>query len=134
MNSKEIDKIVLFDGVCNLCDYSVQFILKHDKSQSLRFASLQSEIGKEILSNYNYPQQLDGVVFIENSKLYSKSAAAFRISRYFGGYWSGLQLLTIVPSFITDFFYNVIAKYRYKWWGKKETCLVPSKETIHRFL
>lgn len=129
-----MDKIVLFDGVCNLCEYSIQFILKHDKSNSLQFASLQSTLGKQILEKYKYKQQLDGVIFIESSKLYSKSAAAFRIARYFGGYWNGLQYLSILPVFITDFFYDIISKYRYKWFGKKDTCLLPSKETSSRFL
>jgi len=134
VNNNDLDKIVLFDGVCNLCEYSIQFILKHDKMKSLRFASLQSALGKQILEKYKYTQHFDGVIFIENSKLYSKSAAAFRIARYFGGYWSGLQYFSILPVFITDFFYDIISKYRYKWFGKKDTCLLPSKETSSRFL
>lgn len=130
----DYDKIVLFDGVCNFCESSVQFIIKHDKSNSLKFASLQSKLGNELLLKYNMPTSLDGVVFIENNKAYFKSSAAFRIARYFGGFWKILQLFSILPLFVTDFAYDIIAKNRYKWFGKKESCMLPSPEIRNRFL
>lgn len=132
--NNQADKIVLFDGVCNFCASSVQFIIKHDKSNSLQFASLQSTIGQELLTKYNMPKNLEGVVFIENGKAYFKSLAAFRIVRYFSGFWKGLILFSILPKFITDFFYDIIAKNRYKWFGKKDSCMIPSPEIRSRFL
>ena len=129
-----LNKIVLFDGVCNFCESSVQFIIKHDKSNSLKFASLQSNLGQELLTKYNMPKELEGVVFIENNKAYYKSAAALRIARYFGGFWRGLLIFGILPTFITDFGYDIIAKNRYKWFGKKESCMIPTPEVRSRFL
>ena len=128
------DKIVLFDGVCNFCASSVQFIIRHVKTNSLKFASLQSSIGQQLLKNYNMPQGLEGVVFVESDKAYFKSAAAFRIVRYFGGFWRILIVFSVLPLFITDFFYDVIARNRYKWFGKKDSCMIPSPEIRSRFL
>ncbi len=132
--SNNINRVVLFDGVCNFCESSVQFIIKHDKSNSLQFASLQSNIGQELLVKYNMPTSIDGVVFIEDDIAYFKSAAAFRIARYFGGFWKTLNILSILPLFVTNFGYDIIAKNRYKWFGKKESCMLPSPEIRNRFL
>lgn len=129
-----LDRIVLFDGICNFCELSVQFIIKHDKSNSLKFASLQSNIGQSLLKQYNMSTAIEGVVFIEDNKAYFKSKAAFRIARYFGGFWRGLLIFSILPTFITDFGYDIIAKSRYKWFGKKEACMLPSSEIRNRFL
>ena len=134
MNSRELDKVVLFDGVCNFCASSVQFIIKHDKTNSLRFASLQSAIGKELLEYYKMPETLEGVVFVENNKAYFKSAAAFRIARYFGGFWRLLLVFSVLPKVVTDFFYDIIARNRYNWFGKKDSCMIPSPEIRSRFL
>lgn len=132
--NSNIDKVVLFDGVCNFCESSVQFIIKHDKTNSLQFASLQSNTGQELLVKYKMPTTIDGVVFIENNIAYFKSAAAFRIARYFGGFWKSLNIFSILPLFITDFCYDIIAKNRYKWFGKKESCMLPSPEIRSRFI
>jgi len=128
------DKIVLFDGVCNFCASSVQFIIRHDKTKSLKFASLQSPLGQELLTKYNMSKDLEGVVFIENNKAYFKSAAAFKIVRYFGGFWKILNVFSILPLFVTDFGYDIIAKNRYRWFGKKDSCMIPSPEIRSRFL
>lgn len=128
------DKIVLFDGVCNFCATSVQFIIRHDKTNSLKFASLQSALGQELLTKYNMSKDLEGVVFIENNKAYFKSAAAFKIVRYFGGFWRILNVFPILPLFVTDFGYDIIAKNRYRWFGKKDSCMIPSPEIRSRFL
>lgn len=128
------DKIVLFDGVCNFCATSVQFIIRHDKTNSLKFASLQSALGQELLTKYNMSKDLEGVVFIENNKAYFKSAAAFKIVRYFGGFWRILNVFSILPLFVTDFGYDIIAKNRYRWFGKKDSCMIPSPEIRSRFL
>lgn len=128
------DKVVLFDGVCNFCESSVQFILRHDKTGSLRFASLQSEIGQQLLTAYGISHELQSVVFVESAKAYTKSAAAFRIARYFGGWWKLLLVFSILPAFITDFGYDIIAKNRYRWFGKKDACMIPSADIRSRFL
>ena len=128
------DKIVLFDGVCNFCATSVQFIIRHDKTNSLKFSSLQSALGQELLTKYNMSKDLEGVVFIENNKAYFKSAAAFKIVRYFGGFWRILNVFSILPLFVTDFGYDIIAKNRYRWFGKKDSCMIPSPEIRSRFL
>lgn len=128
------DKVVLFDGVCNFCESSVQFILRHDKTGSLRFASLQSEIGQQLLTAYGISHELQSVVFVESGKAYTKSAAAFRIARYFGGWWKLLMVFSILPAFITDFGYDIIAKNRYRWFGKKDACMIPSADIRSRFL
>lgn len=128
------DKVVLFDGVCNFCESSVQFILRHDKTGSLLFASLQSEIGQQLLTAYGISHELQSVVFVESGKAYTKSAAAFRIARYFGGWWKLLMVFSILPAFITDFGYDIIAKNRYRWFGKKDACMIPSADIRSRFL
>ena len=128
------DKVVLFDGVCNFCDSSVQFIIKHDKSNSLKFASLQSEFGQNLLKQFNHTTALESVIFFENNQIYTKSTAAFHIANYFDGIWKMLTYLRIFPAFLTDFFYDIIAKNRYKWFGKKDSCMIPSPEIRNRFI
>lgn len=133
MNSQH-NKIVLFDGVCNFCNSSVQFIIKHDTSNSLKFASLQSSIGQALLNKYAIPKDVDSVIFIENNQAYTKSSAALKIANYFGGFWKLLQIFMVVPTFIRNFFYDIIAKNRYRWFGKKDSCMLPSPEIRNRFL
>ena len=132
--SDNLDKIVLFDGVCNFCNSSVQFIIKHDQTNSLKFASLQSQTGQELLAKYNIPKEIDSVIFIEHNKAFTKSSAALKIGNYFGGLWKMTQVFFIVPSFIRNFFYDIIAKNRYKWFGKKDSCMLPSPEIRDRFI
>ncbi len=126
--------IVLFDGVCNFCNSSVQFIIKRDKAHQLRFGSLQSASGMQLKKQYAIPDDLDSVILIENGKYYAKSSAALHIADYFGVGWNLLKICFLVPRFIRDFFYDMIAKNRYKWFGKKETCMLPSKEQRALFL
>ena len=130
----ELNKIVLFDGVCNFSNSSVQFIIRNDKTNSLKFASLQSEIGQRLITTYNLSKELDSVIFIENNQAYIKSKAALKIANYFGGFWKIFQVFNIIPSFIRDFFYDIIANNRYKWFGKKDSCMLPSPEVRSRFL
>lgn len=134
INLQQYDKLVLFDGVCNFCEASVQFIIKHDKTNSLKFTSLQSEIGQQLLIHYKLSTAIEGVVFIENNIAYFKSKAAFKIANYFGGFWRVLQLFSILPTSLTDFAYDIIANNRYKWFGKKESCMLPSPDVRSRFL
>jgi predicted DCC family thiol-disulfide oxidoreductase YuxK len=129
-----LDKIVLFDGVCNFCNNSVQFILKHDSSGSLKFASLQSPTGQALLKQYSIPTTVDSVIFIENGMAYTRSDAALKIVRYFGGLWSVFLVFNLVPSPIRNFFYDSFARNRYKWFGKRESCMLPSREVRTRFV
>ncbi|MBI3520400.1 MAG: DUF393 domain-containing protein [Bacteroidetes bacterium] len=127
--------ILLFDGYCNLCHSSVQFVMKHEKNQELYFTSLQSDTGIEILNHFNIdPVKVDSLVLIENNKAYIKSSAALRLGKYLNGlYVLGYGFL-IIPPFIRNMVYDYIAKNRYKWYGKKESCLIPEKDVSNRFL
>ena len=127
--------ILLFDGYCNLCHSSVQFVLRHEKNNDLYFTSLQSPIGVEILKYYSInPNEIDSLVLIEKNKSYIKSSAALRVSKYLKGlYPIGLGLL-IIPSFIRNWGYDYIAKNRYKWFGKMDNCLIPDENLSKRFL
>jgi predicted DCC family thiol-disulfide oxidoreductase YuxK len=127
--------IILFDGVCNFCNYWVNFILKHNDKKHLQFASLQSEYAQELLRQHGFdPSQLTSVVFIKDGKLYSQSSAVAKVCKELNWPWKIFYGIIIIPKFIRDFCYNFIAKRRYKWFGKKEVCMVPTAETKGRFL
>ncbi|SES24333.1 thiol-disulfide oxidoreductase DCC family protein [Salipaludibacillus aurantiacus] len=127
--------IVLFDGDCNICDTSVQFIIKRDPQQKFAFASLQSDTGKALLKKYQVDRRTDSIVLIEKSgKIFEKSSAALRIARRLKGGWKLTALFLIVPPFIRNFFYDLIAKNRYKWFGKKSSCRMPTPDERKRFL
>ncbi|SDW74162.1 Predicted thiol-disulfide oxidoreductase YuxK, DCC family [Lutibacter oricola] len=127
--------IVLFDGVCNLCNSSINFIIKHDTKERFLFASLQSDAAKEILLQFTSKKNdLSSILYIENNKLYSNSSAALRISKYLRTPINWMYAFIIVPKFIRNAVYNYIAKNRYKWYGKKESCMIPSPELKKRFL
>ena len=127
--------IILFDGVCNLCNASVQFVIRHDKSEQFIFASLQSDTGKRILSEHSLPESdLKSFILVEENKVYTRSSAALRVAKKLNGILPALYVFMLVPSFIRDGVYNVIAKNRYKWFGRKDECLLPSPELKARFL
>ncbi|WP_430899779.1 MULTISPECIES: thiol-disulfide oxidoreductase DCC family protein [unclassified Paraflavitalea] len=130
-----MEKIVLFDSVCNLCNSSVQFIIKHDKKGQFLFGSLQGNYGQETLRKFNLPtNEFNSFMLLEDGKLYTKSTGALRMLKHLGGAWSLLYAFIIVPKFIRDGVYNWVAKNRYKWFGKKEACWVPTPELKARFL
>ncbi|USK64015.1 thiol-disulfide oxidoreductase DCC family protein [Peribacillus frigoritolerans] len=130
-----MNPVILFDGECNFCDSSVQFIIKRDPQGLFHYASLQSEAGQELLKKYDVPADIDSMVLIEKDKAYYKSSAALRICRRLQGAWKLLYGFIIVPSFIRNFVYDFIAKNRYKWFGKKEeSCMLPSPSVRKRFL
>ena len=127
--------VVLFDGVCNLCNGSVLFIIKHDAQSKLKFASLQSEYGKEQMKRFGLPASvLNSVLLIKNGQLFKKSNAALEISRMLNGIWPLMYAFKIVPLFIRDLIYDWIANNRYKWFGKKEECMIPTPEMNARFV
>ena len=127
--------VILFDGVCNLCHSSVQFMIPRDPQRKLRYASLQSEFGQWALKKLNMPlEDLDTMVLIENGKAYRKSSAALLVSRHLKGIWKLLYIFIILPPFIRNPVYNFIAKNRYRWFGKQETCWIPTPEIKELFL
>jgi len=132
----EIKKpVVLFDGVCNLCTGSVQFIIKHDPGRRFRFASLQSEYGKKVLQDFHLSSHhLDSFILLENGKIYKQSTGALRVTKKLKGLWPLLYGCIIVPPFIRNAVYSFIANNRYKWFGKKETCWLPAPELKDLFL
>jgi predicted DCC family thiol-disulfide oxidoreductase YuxK len=128
--------ILFFDGECNLCNSSVQFIIKRDKKQQFLFAPLQSSRGKEAIAEVQ--QQMlkvpDSVILYYNGKYYSRSSAALHIARLLGGIWSLFYAGMILPRFIRDGVYEWIARNRYKWFGKRNECMIPTPELRSRFL
>lgn len=128
-------KVVLFDGVCNLCSSSVQFILKRDKKQQFLFGSLQGNYGQQTLKQFNLPaNNFNSFLLLEDGKLYTKSSGALRMLWHLGGFWSFFYGLMIIPKFIRDAVYNWIARNRYKWFGRQEACWLPKPEWKARFL
>ncbi len=126
--------VILFDGVCNLCDGFVQRIIVADQKDFFRFASLQSETGQNLLSAYPDLQNLKSIVYLENGKVFTKSSAALKISSHLGGKWKILKIGYLLPKFLRNGVYDLIAKYRYNWFGKKEQCMVPTPELKAKFL
>jgi predicted DCC family thiol-disulfide oxidoreductase YuxK len=126
--------IIFFDGVCNLCNNSVQFIIKRDKKNKFKFASLQSSFAKNNLSKYIDVDKLESIVLLNENKLYTKSTAALLIARELSGMWPIFYVFIIIPPFIRDWFYNVIAKNRYRIFGKKDSCMIPSPAFKEKFL
>ncbi|MET6990693.1 thiol-disulfide oxidoreductase DCC family protein [Sediminicola arcticus] len=133
---EETKKIILFDGVCNLCNGAIQFIIKQDKSDNFRYAPLQSNIGRKFLQERNIDNAIiDSIILIEPGvAYYTKSAAALKIGQDFGGAWKLLQILEWIPESISNFIYDLIAKNRYNWFGKKEACMIPTPELKAKFL
>lgn len=127
--------LLLFDGVCNLCNSSVQFVIKHDKQKQFTFASLQSDAAKEILLQFGEINlNLDSIILITDNTVYSKSSAILKISKLIGGFYSLAIIFYLIPKFIRDKMYDFVAKNRYKWYGKREDCMIPTKELKNRFL
>jgi predicted DCC family thiol-disulfide oxidoreductase YuxK len=127
--------IILFDGVCNFCNNWVNFIIEHDSKGYFKFSPLQSEIGEKLLLQHGINrEETDSVVLIEDEKANTHSTAAFKIARNLDSFWKVFYIFLIVPKFIRDFFYRIMAKYRYKFFGQKETCMIPTPEIRERFL
>ncbi len=129
------NKIILFDGVCNLCNGIVKFVIKRDPDTKLKFASLQSEFGQRTLQKFNLPNtNFDTFIFLEGDRYYDKSSAALKVARELNGFWNVFYILMIIPKPIRDFFYTLIAKNRYKMFGQREACMIPTPELKGRFL
>jgi predicted DCC family thiol-disulfide oxidoreductase YuxK len=129
------DRVVLFDGVCNLCNGAVQFLLPRDRGGRLKFASAQSEAGQALLKWCGLPtDRLDTMAFIENGRAYTRSTAVARIARYLKWPWHLLSLALVIPQPVRDWFYDRIALNRYNIFGKSESCLFPTPDVARRFL
>jgi predicted DCC family thiol-disulfide oxidoreductase YuxK len=132
---KNTHPILLFDGVCNLCDASVQRVIKADRADLFRFASLQSEAAQELLRQSDLSEDhLKSVVLYHQDRFYTHSDAVLESARLLGGAWSLLYVFKIIPRFIRDGIYNWIARNRYRWFGKKDQCMIPTPELKSRFL
>ena len=127
------EPLILFDGVCNLCSASVQFIIKHDRDALFRFAALQSPLGVEITSTSG-DTQLDSVLLYHDNQIYRKSSAALHTLKLLGGIWAATYVFIIIPAPIRDSIYDFIGKRRYRWFGKKDQCWLPDESLKKRFL
>ncbi len=129
-------KIILFDGVCNMCNNTINFIITHDKNDTFRYASLQSAIGKQLIAERGIDSsKLDSILLIEPKKAYYyKSTAVLNIVKKLSGIYPILAIFLILPAFFRDWFYDIIAKNRYKWFGKKESCMIPTPELRALFI
>ena len=125
--------IVFFDGVCNLCQGSVRYLIKHDKKGVLKFASLQGNYAKDFV-NETEIQSMQSILFFDGKMFYKKSTAVLKLSRLLGGWHQLLLLGYILPRFFRDWLYNIVAKNRYRWFGKKNQCMLPSEGFENRFL
>lgn len=127
--------IILFDGICNFCNASVNFIIGHDKKNLFKFAAIQSEAGQSMMKKFGLdPVNLSTFVLVEGGRYYTKTTAALKAAKYLGLPWSLAYIFIVVPPPIRNIAYNIIAKYRYKWFGKRDACRVPTPELRDKFL
>ncbi len=129
-------KVILFDGVCNLCNNAIIKVIKNDRKNIFVFVALQSETGNKIVDELKIDtSKIDSIILYEPAvAYYIKSEAAFKIMNAFGGVWKLAQIFSILPTKINDFFYDIVAKNRYKWFGKKNVCMIPTPELQAKFL
>jgi predicted DCC family thiol-disulfide oxidoreductase YuxK len=127
--------ILLFDGVCNFCSFWVNFIIDRDEEKKFKFAALQSDAGQKLLERYNLPKDsFETFILIKQNNYFIKSSAALIIAKNLKGIWKLFYVLVIIPKPVRDYLYNIIAKNRYKWFGKREYCRIPLPEEKERFL
>lgn len=131
----ETSKIILFDGVCNLCNSSVQKVIKNDSKNIFKFASLQSDFGQRFLNkNQLNSEEFDSIILIDGDKFYTSSDAALRIGKELKGIYKISSFLLWIPKFIRDGVYRIISKNRYRWFGKQNSCWIPTKELQDKFI
>jgi predicted DCC family thiol-disulfide oxidoreductase YuxK len=134
-NGEITPAVLLFDGVCNLCNGSVQFILKHEKSEKLKFSAIQSEAGQKLLSQYNIDsEQTNSVILISDGVVYTESDAVAKVAEFLKFPYNTGKYMKVVPRQIRNVFYKKVASNRYKWFGQKESCMIPTPDLRNRFL
>lgn len=127
--------LILFDGVCNFCNFWVNFIIDRDSKAFFKFTAVQSDTARQILKSNNIDAiKIDSIVLVINGEIFFKSSAAFQIARKLDGFWKLLYIFIIIPPFMRDGIYDFIASNRYKWFGKRETCRIPTDNEKHRFI
>ena len=127
--------IILFDGICNFCNYWVDFIIKRDKDKTLKFATLQSDAGKKIANQFSIENKnIDSIIFIKGGNYFARSDAVLEIAKELKSVWKILYLLKVIPRHLRNFIYDLIAKYRYAIFGKRNSCRVPTSKEISRFI
>ncbi|MFZ4620721.1 MAG: thiol-disulfide oxidoreductase DCC family protein [Bacteroidota bacterium] len=131
--------ILLYDGVCGFCNSTVQLIIKHDRKKTMKFAALQSSFAASLMERYPYLKSIDSLILIEHSgstteTIHIRSAGALCVARYLGGWWNLFLIARIIPAPVRDFFYDSFAKYRYRFFGKYDSCLLPPPEVRSRFI
>lgn len=133
---QEEERVLLYDGVCGFCNKSVQFVLNHDRKGTMRFAPLQGSFAKEVLAGHPELVKVDSLVLYEkgSGRVRIRSEAALAIASYLGGIWKLGSFARIIPRAVRDYFYDLFARYRYRWFGKYDTCAIPPREHRARFL
>ncbi len=138
VNFQEVAKdktVILFDGVCNLCNGAINFVIDKDTNNNFYFASLQSEFGQALLAHFDRnTSHFDSMIVYENGKIKTKSTAALRIAAGLSGGWKLFSIFKIVPAFLRNGIYNLVAKNRYKWFGQKNECRIPTPELKAKFI
>jgi len=127
-------RVVLFDGVCNVCNAAVNFVIDRDPTGRFHFASLQSAVGKSLTQAHGIEGGVDTVVLVEEGRAYTESSAVLQVARHLGGLWPLLRVFVLIPRFVRDALYRYFARNRYLWFGQRETCRVPTPEIRGRFL
>ncbi|MEO8398926.1 MAG: thiol-disulfide oxidoreductase DCC family protein [Ignavibacteriaceae bacterium] len=127
--------IILFDGCCNLCNFWVDFIIKKDKKNLFKFASLQSSPAEKFLSKFDLNrEEYDSIILVKEENYFTKSTAALKIIKEFGNFWKIFYILILIPKFIRDFVYDFIAEHRFEWFGKRNICRIPTEKEKSKFL
>jgi predicted DCC family thiol-disulfide oxidoreductase YuxK len=128
--------ILFFDGVCNLCNGAVQFVIRHDRRGLIRFASLQSQAGRTAAAavQQRYGRAPDSLIFLDGTDYYVESDAALRVARHLDGGWKSLSWLRVFPRFVRDAVYRTVARYRYRWFGRQDACMLPTPALKARFV
>jgi predicted DCC family thiol-disulfide oxidoreductase YuxK len=127
--------VIYFDGVCNLCNNSIQFVIKNDKKKQFLFATAQSDAGNKAINSYtSFKGRPDSVILVHKGIYYTRSAAALQVLRLLGGGWKLLYVFILVPPFLRNSIYDLIARNRYRWFGKSESCMMPDEELKSRFI
>lgn len=135
MSASSRGPVVFFDGVCNLCNGFIQFLVRHDRQRNFRYSPLQSTAGARLLQGYPVDtERLDSIVLLHNGNIYERSEAFLRICKELGGRYRLLWVFRVLPLSLRDALYNLIARYRYRIWGEKDHCMIPTPELMDRFL